>query len=188
MDGSRFDSLTRALGDNSSRRSVVAALVAAFGLAALFGDRLEAEANRRRKRNRAKPNAFGCLNVGQKCRGKDLKCCSGLCQGKKPKKAEKDTSRCVGHHASTCRADQQRPECGGAEDSRCTNATGIPGLCAVTTGNAGYCLHDVDCYPCRKDTDCEPFCGAGAACIPCAGLCANHGGTACAGIDECVFP
>ena len=190
MGASRFDDLTRAFGSASSRRAAVATLVVAVGLARRFLGHHEAPANKRQtpKSANAKRNAFGCLAVGQNCRGKDRRCCSGICQGTKPKPGEQDTSTCAGHDEGTCQADQQRLECGGAQDVRCTNAAGIAGHCAVTTGNAGYCLHDVACYPCRKDTDCEPFCGAGAACIPCAGRCADHGGTACAGIEDCIFP
>jgi len=188
MDDCRFDSLTRSIGAGSTRRAVLAVLVAALGLAVPCHDRPEAQAAKRKKRNTAKPNAFGCLNVGQKCRGKGSKCCSGICHGKRPKKGEKDKSRCAGHDVGTCQADQQRLECGGAATVPCTNNAGMAGLCAVTTGNAGYCHRDIDCFPCHRDTDCEPVCGEGAACIACAITCAGQGGTACAGIDNCVFP
>ena len=61
---------------------------------------------RKQHRQKLKRNAFGCVNVGGKCRGKDGNCCSGICDGKKPKKGKKDTSRCAGHDASTCLAGQ----------------------------------------------------------------------------------
>ena len=48
----------------------------------------------KKKNKKPKNNAFGCLNVGQACNGKNDKCCSGICDGKKPKKGKKDKSKC----------------------------------------------------------------------------------------------
>ena len=79
MDTDVFDSLARSLGAASSRRR---ALAAALGGLVTLG--VLPTGAKKGKTKKPKPNAFGCLNVGQKCRGKDSKCCSGICQGKKP--------------------------------------------------------------------------------------------------------
>lgn len=81
MDDARFDAFARSATVTAPRRSALGALaLAALGLA-LGRDRRSsanaqdaAPANRRR---RVPVNRFGCLNVGQKYRGKDRPCCSG---------------------------------------------------------------------------------------------------------------
>ncbi|MGH2617744.1 MAG: hypothetical protein ACRDJC_21155, partial [Thermomicrobiales bacterium] len=93
MDGSQFDAWTR-------RRVGLAtgSAIAALGLmAAGFPRRVEAK-----KRKKPRPNEFGCLNVGQTCGGRSERCCSSICQGKKPKKGKKDRSRCVAHNVGGC--------------------------------------------------------------------------------------
>jgi hypothetical protein len=182
MDASRFDILARSLTDLSARRALVRGL-AALGLQAA-GVPSGAGAKRRKKPKR---NAFGCLNVGQPCRGHGAKCCSGICQGKKPKKGDKDKSRCVAHDTGGCQAGQQGAFCGGA-NVPCTTSTGSPGVCDTTTGNAGYCAFTTTCSRCSKDADCRPVCGRGAACVKCA-TCIEDGGTRCVGLgpDACIF-
>lgn len=134
--------------------------------------------NKKRKRDR-KPetNAFGCLNVGQHCSGKDSSCCSGVCDGKKPKKGKKDKSKCIAHNAGPCQD---------AFDV-CTSVA-VPcsvndlGGCFKTTGNAPFCgVGDTPCVPCKRDVDCVDLgFGFGAACIVCNFLCAaESGGTMC---------
>jgi hypothetical protein len=115
--------------------------------------------------------------VGGKCRGNDAHCCSNICEGSKPKKGEKDKSRCVAHGQSTCVAGQKEPFCGGVE-VECETSQGLPGACNTTTGNAGYCADEGSCSPCTKDKDCELVLGVGAACIVCLG-CDETGGIAC---------
>jgi hypothetical protein len=65
----------------------------------------------------------------------------------------------------------------------CLNSKGEDGLCATTTGNAGYCMFSGDCYPCTTDFECQRansgFFGPTAACVKCA-ACDQTGGTACA--------
>jgi hypothetical protein len=139
-----------------------------------------AEAGKRRKK--LKRNEFGCVNVGDACRGKDKNCCSGICRGKKPKRGEKDKSRCVGHDAQGCQAGQIEQFCGGT-DVVCTTSTGdTAGFCDTTTGNAGYCSGEGMCIPggCSKDADCIPVFGKGAACVLC-DFCDE--GVGCAGLD-----
>jgi hypothetical protein len=95
----------------------------------------------------------------------------------------------VAHGEDVCQAGQNLPGCGGPQHVACTTSTGDNGACRTTTGNAGYCSGDSWCYPCRKDADCRPFCGADAACV----VCSNVGcpsGTQCVGPtdDGCVVP
>ncbi len=192
MDAERFDRLTRVVMEAGSRRgifrSAAVGLASLAGLAGLrLGADLDAEARRKRKKKKktkkAQPNAFGCLDVGQPCNGKDAKCCSGICRGKKPKKGKKDTSTCVGHDESTCLPGQQAVGCGGAADVDCTTSSGQPGRCSTTTGNAAYCPENSVCFPCQSDVDCQGVCGPRAACIQCAAGCPVEGGTACSSID-----
>ena len=185
MDASRFDTLARSLITAPSRRVVLQSLVATvLGLAP--GPPPSAVHARKRK-SQLRFNQFGCVNVGGKCRGKDKVCCSGICEGKKPKKGEKDKSRCVAHNTGGCRAGQQGAFCGGANVD-CTTSTGSPGVCDTTTGNSGYCAFTTTCSPCSKDADCRPVCGRGAACVKCA-TCIADGGTRCVGTgpDACIF-
>ena len=177
MDDSRFDAWTRRrLGLRAG-----GALAALLGLVGRPASDV-AIARQRRKRH-VKRNAFGCVNVGGKCRGRDKNCCSSICRGKKPKKGEKDTSRCVAHDAQGCVAGQIEDFCGGTNVS-CTTSTGTPGRCNTTTGNAGYCAGDGSCAvgSCKKDADCVPAFGVGAACVVCDNaLCS--GGAGCASLD-----
>jgi hypothetical protein len=190
MDQNRFDALTRSWSEAASRRSVLGGILATMGHGVLLpGGAAAKRTKTHRKRKKPKKNAFGCLNVGQRCRGKNRKCCSGRCQGKKPKKGEKDKSRCVGHDASTCLSGQTFPICGGGGFVSCTSSAGLSGgVCATTTGNAAYCAYVSDCFPCKKDTDCQAVCGPQAACIACAGSCPEAGGTICAGVAACALP
>jgi hypothetical protein len=176
MHSSRFDAVTRVLAADSSRRAF-GRLVAGLGL--LSTQRLPTSA----KNKKPKPNDFGCLDVGQKCQGKDSKCCSGICDGKKPKHGKKDKSRCVGHDESTCSSGQRSVSCGGSQSTPCTTSAGTTGRCETTTGNAAYCA-DIgarECVACAKDVDCQTLCGPQAACIPCTN-CPN--GTACVGAQN----
>jgi hypothetical protein len=181
MDATRLDRLARSLSRTLPRRSV-SALFSAVGLGVFSVRPADLEAKKKKK----KPlqfNSFGCVDVGGKCRGNDANCCSNICEGKKPKKGEKDKSRCVAHGQSTCVAGQREDFCGG-DDVGCLTDQGLEGRCDTTTGNAGYCTVDGECSPCKKDKDCQniaelgPEIGASAACILCAG-CPETGGTAC---------
>jgi hypothetical protein len=172
-----------------SRRLVLGGLIAA-GLG-LGGVRLpDTAARKKRKNKKLKRNEFGCVEIGENCRGQDAACCSGICQGRKPRKGQKDISRCVAHGASTCQAGQHIQDvCGGEADVPCATSTGnTGGACSTTTGNAPYCPREAYCHPCKKDADCQQFCGEDAACILCAGC--PEGGTACASpaLGLCDFP
>jgi hypothetical protein len=132
---------------------------------------------RRKKRNKNKKpqnNAFGCLNVGQACNGNDDTCCSGICDGNKPKKGKKDTSKCAGHDASTCQAGFDI--CQGVL-ALCSNG----GACVTTTGNAPFCAGGTGvCTACTRDPDCVAAgFGVLAACVVCNAECPETGGTVC---------
>lgn len=174
LDPTHFDRMTRSLTDASTRRSILTRLAgAAFAAVAIQLPSL-AKA-RKKKRKKPSVNAFGCLNVGQACGGNDGKCCSGICEGNKPKKGKKDKSRCIAHHTSSCQATDDF--CEGT-----VTGCGTGGACARTTGQASFCamIGGPDaCTSCRGDWDCEPALGPGAACIVCAAGCPVGQHTAC---------
>jgi hypothetical protein len=166
VDATRFDNLARALDRQTPRRTALG--VFGGGLAGLL-TRLgldEAAAKKRKRKKKLKKNEFGCVNVGGKCRGKDAHCCSGICQGKKPKKGKKDTSKCLAHNVLDCEA--------GADT--CLENKVIPcgtsGRCYQTTGQASFCGGvGANCFGCTKDVECEASKGPGAACVVCPGGC-----------------
>ncbi|MCA9879354.1 MAG: hypothetical protein KC442_16295 [Thermomicrobiales bacterium] len=183
----------RALRDQSFAPlpySPVSRRVALAGLAVLLPawpmlNASDAEASKKKKKRKRrkkrkqnkKPetNDFGCLNVGQACNGNDDKCCSGICDGKKPKKGKKDTSRCVAHNVGSCQ--DAFDVCNGVP-VMCGRAA----ACFKTTGNAPFCAGgNSECRPCQRDSDCvtQGF-GAGAACVVCNSECALlSGGAVC---------
>jgi hypothetical protein len=183
MDADRFDRFARSLATaHTRRRALAATLGGLLTLGALPGEAKKGKG----KKKKSKTNAFGCVDVGKACRGRNGKCCSGICQGKKPKKGKKDRSKCVAHNAGICIA----------EADTCTVGTDVPCnpsnpscFCTLTTGNAGFCAAFSGgpaghCRVCRKDTDCAAEFGAGAACLvlggACTTLCLATGRTACA--------
>src|SRR5688572_5629374 len=112
MDHDRFDGLTRALSAAASRRGIGRALAggglgtilgSAFGALTVDAKKKRHKKNKKRKK-RSKPNfnQYGCLEIGQPCRGHSTRCCSGICQGAAPKQGKKDTSTCVAHDAGVC--------------------------------------------------------------------------------------
>jgi hypothetical protein len=164
------------------RRAVLASLAGILPAWAL-PDSLAVEAKKhkhkhkhknKKKNNTPQTNAFGCLNIGQHCNGKDDKCCSGICDGKKPKKGKKDKSKCAGHDANICQPGFD--VCQGVI-ATCSNG----GACFTTTGNAPFCAGgDGVCTVCRRDPDCVAAgFGALAACVVCNSECPETGGTVC---------
>jgi hypothetical protein len=178
MDAIPFDQLTRGLSTIRTRRGILAGLVATFGLAAPPNPAVT-----KSKKKPLKRNEFGCVNVGGKCRGKDANCCSGICQGKKPKKGEKDKSRCIAHDEWGCVAGFH--VCADGPFAECLIAGKEDGLCGTTTGNAGYCGNSFSNISCQRDADCRTRCGPDAACVLCA---ASESGRICAGTGDCLFP
>jgi len=175
MNQNRFAAVTRLVSGVPSRRDLLRGL-AGVGLglgAARLPDRVEAR--KKGKPRIPKPNAFGCLNVGDACK-RAGQCCSGICEGKKGKRS------CKAHDTGTCSTGGQPGTCGGT-DVACTSSLDEEGYCATTTGNAGYCMLYPFCYACETDGDCRAaeggVLGPRAACIRCAN-CASFAGTACA--------
>ena len=175
MDSDRFDRLARSLSSLLTRRTLAGTVgLATFGLPGL----VDAKKRKKHKKKKVKRNEFGCVNVGDLCKNNG-QCCSGICKGKKGKK------KCKAHDESTCQPGQHEGFCAiDGVNVPCVTSTGDPtGLCDTTTGKAGYCAHDGECFPCAKDADCQPICGPQAACVVCAG-CTETGGTGCVGPSE----
>ncbi len=191
MDITDFDDIARHLSALPSRRDVLRGLAGAgLGLAALRHLDAVGARNRtnRKKKPKLKRNAFGCVDVGGECQGKSTNCCSGICQGQKPKKGKKDRSRCVTHDAGICTAGSNICKLEGVAECHPSNSACH---CVQTTGKATFCGDTGGtgdgpaslCRVCSKDTDCEPEFGTGAACVIYEGLCsiycAETGHTAC---------
>lgn len=104
-DHRRCDAIVQALSGPRPRREALRLLAAALGLATMPIP--EMVCARKHKTKSPRFNEFGCVNVGQSCRGRDDVCCSGMCEGRRPRKGETDRSRCVGHDESTCQAGQR---------------------------------------------------------------------------------
>lgn len=135
------------------RRALISS---AAGAMTLFGAGLDRpNVAARRKKRKQKPlqrNEFGCVPVGKPCRGRDDVCCSGICNGRKPKKGEKDKSRCAAHDSGGCQ--------NGQTGNACISSEGNPGHCETTTGNAGYCAGAISLCSltepiCQTDADCQ---------------------------------
>jgi hypothetical protein len=175
MDPRAFDDLIRSL--TGSRRLLLVGAVAVAG--GWLGP--TAAGAKRRRQQRSRFNQFGCLDVGEKCYGKDAHCCSGICRGKKNK------SRCIAHDSGLCTP--QQDSCGPGGNFVCDPADKEPYFCVVTTGKAAFCGDFSDppvgdlCRSCRRDRDCEDELGPGAACIifqgDCPAFCTTTDGTAC---------
>jgi hypothetical protein len=168
----RFDTLVRTFDLDTSRRAALGTLGGGLASVLIRCGRDNPAAGRRRTK-KPKHNAFGCVNVGKACNGKNGLCCSGLCQGKKPGKGKKDKSTCVAHNVLGCQPAQD----GCLEIG---SSCGSSGICYRTTGQASFCGVDGAgaCVDCGKDADCERLgFGSGAACVTCTSC--NVSATAC---------
>lgn len=175
MDANRFDRLARARTTSPSRRRFLGGLAAASGLLAPWASgpvEGRKKKKKRKQKQKLKLNAFGCVDVGQACRGDDGNCCSGRCAGDAPAKGKADQSRCEAHNVGICEAGDDICVAG-------TSECGTDGDCFRTTGNGSFCGRDGKCSACRTDSDCVADFGEGAACIVCAGECLENGGAAC---------
>ncbi len=201
----RFASKARSWTNIPSRRELMRAL-AGGSLAAVVGwprsaPEVVAKNNNRQKHRksgknkhqvtgpRLPVNRFGCLDIGQPCRGSNANCCSGICQGGRPKRGRPDTSTCVSHDTGSCTPAMD--VCAVDIKVPC-NPNNKNAFCALTTGNAGFCgdlpiltatTPANPCRTCSLDTDCQAEFGAGSACVvfggACAGSCPDTGGTGC---------
>jgi len=185
VDAEHFDALARSLSRTGRRRLLGAMLGGVIGL--VGGGTLTLA-----KKNNKKPtpNQFGCLNIGQKCNGKDSKCCSGVCGGKKPKKGKADKRKCVAHNTNGCTAARNVCATDSVVKSLC-NPPDVQAVCFATTGNAGFCGSAlgfdpaVHCQSCTRDPDCEAIGFApGSSCVlfvggNCMNECSATGGRAC---------
>src|SRR5687767_7465904 len=121
MDQHHFPAWTRSVRSVPSRRDVLRSLAGAgLGLGTLRLSDVTAakhtkkgKKKRKRKKKSQPPitpppftlpplvfNQFGCVEVGQPCRGDNTNCCTDICQGSAPAPGQPDTSRCVAHNAS----------------------------------------------------------------------------------------
>jgi hypothetical protein len=165
VNKNRFDSLTRSSGGVPSRRILLRGLAGA-GLGLGVARLPQAVAAKKRRKQKVKFNAFGCVDVGKSCRNAS-QCCSGICEGKRGKR------KCRAHDGGTgCRPGLIEDGCGGDVDVACTTSTGQVGICNTTTGNAEYCIAiGAGGGDCKKDADCRLLCGTDAAsCIRCEGV------------------
>jgi hypothetical protein len=177
MNAARFDALLRTHSARASRRSALAGLASGLLLVGppAFG---EHEARAKKKHKKRKPhhmrkpslNAFGCVDVGKACGGNDNICCSGRCDGNKPKPGKKDMRTCVAHHTGDCT--REKTFCtANTLDSKC-GPTGADAYCQTTTGNADFCANVENfsllsslCRSCARDSDCDAITGPGSACV-----------------------
>ncbi len=174
MQNDAVDRLARTLAGARTRRGVLRRLISVLGLGVIATHVSDDAAAKKKNRKKPKKNAFGCLNVGKACNGKNSTCCSGICHGKRPKHGEKDKSECKAHGEGSCQPSEDL--CLFNTEFPCS---GVPGAnCYRTTGNASFCAELGFCMDCKKDTDCEPTHGAGAACVVCT-TCGGEIDTAC---------
>lgn len=178
MESPHFDDLTRAL--SGTRRSVLSGTLAlaAGWLGAAASDAKKKRKHKHKKRKpKAKPNEYGCLEVGAPCTTVN-QCCSSICDGKK----------CRAHGAGTC--DQQADGVCEAGNYLSTLCNGDICICARTTAGSKFCgmitNSPIDiCADCQRDADCAALgYPVGFACVPfggdhtvCKGVC--EGGTGC---------
>ena len=211
MDHTHFDAITRSFG-TASRRNLGRGLVGG-GLGALLGSAfgaLDVDAKKKRHKKKRKKrkhtqqnlpvstvppgvpplvfNQYGCIEVGQPCRGDSSLCCSGMSQGAVPAAGQPDSSRCLAHDTGTCEQDAESicttPDlalttCNNRSDCGCVRTTSGSNYCAELFGGPGTS----QCVSCERDADCiAAGLPATSACAPvsagrCAGICAT--GMAC---------
>ncbi|MGH2618111.1 MAG: hypothetical protein ACRDJC_23025, partial [Thermomicrobiales bacterium] len=144
MDQTRFNAVTQTLNRVPSRRDVLRGLAgAALGLgAARLPGTAAAKKKRKNKKPKpkpAKPNAFGCLNVGAACKSAG-ECCSGVCEGK----------TCRTHHTGICQVDYDLCITGAAHVCNIVGEGGPACACVLTTGKAPFCGDFEEGTTCRE--------------------------------------
>jgi hypothetical protein len=167
MDGSGFDALIQSVV--GPRRALLGGAVALAAGWLGIGDAAAKRKGKKKKKKKAKPNAYGCLDVGDPCKSAEG-CCSGICTGKKGKRT------CRAHGGGTCRQEltglcSDPPTLATCNDSETC-------YCLRTTANSNFCaqLGQALCTDCQKDADCEALgLPPGSACLPTEGaLCADQ--------------
>ena len=181
MDGFHFDDLIRTL--SQSRRSLLGGALALAGgwqsVASAKARRTPKRHKHKKRGNEPKLNAYGCLNVGVRCKNAG-QCCSGVCEGKKGRRT------CRAHDTRECKQDGPG-FCAASNiiDAFCGETAC---LCYRTTGGSRVCGEELSgvvsqCADCHKDRDCEDLgFPPGSACAPlfggrCDGAC--EAGMAC---------
>jgi hypothetical protein len=191
MHTDHVDAMTRTWTILPSRRDVLRGLAGAgLGLGSARLPVVVAARKKRQHKNKekkARPNAFGCLEVGDPCKNA-TQCCSGSCDGRKGNK------RCRAHDTGVC--DQEAPgycESASPFQTRCNNQSNC--FCTRTTAGSNICgtvNAPSVCTDCKKDADCEALgLPLGSACVPfsegnCAGNC--EGGMACMALCGSEIP
>src|SRR5687768_12771659 len=141
MDQQQFTAWKRALSSVPCRRDVLRWLGGAgLGLGALRLSGVVARkkhTNKRKKKNKKKKkspqpafNQYGCLEVGQPCRGDSSLCCSGICEGTAPKKGKPDRRVCAAHDTGTCKQDGVLAPCNNRTNCGCFRTTAGSDVCA----------------------------------------------------------
>jgi hypothetical protein len=188
MDHHRFRPLTHMPSRRDVLRGLTGTAISLTSLRSPNTSEARKKRKHKRKRDKLQRNEFGCVDVGGNCLGDSVNCCSGICDGRKPKQGKKDSSVCVAHDtAGICFADSDT--CTVGLDVYC-NADNDHCFCFLTTGNVGFCGDfevasgsDSICRDCAKDTDCQDEFGPGAACVflgaACSANCPDTGRTAC---------
>jgi hypothetical protein len=165
MDAKRFDTFARVM----ARTTVCRRLFFGLALSPLAGfvaggrrDEVTAKKRhkKRRKPKKPKPNAFGCLEVGDPC-ANESQCCSGVCEGKKGKRT------CRAHDTGTCNQEDIVVPCNNRTNCGCFRTTAGSDVCAALFPPSA-------CAECQRDADCEamgfpPGSACGLSPIPCKG-------------------
>jgi hypothetical protein len=189
LDVREFDSFAQWFVHRLNRRTILGWLRGMVLTAGATG--LPTEVVAKQRSQPASLNQFGCIDVGQKCRGQCALCCSGVFTGKKPKKGKKDNRTCIAHGAGICTPALNFCVAQNAIDSLC-NLPSTSATCFLTTGNAGFCGEAtgfnplLNCRLCSTDKDCESFgFPVGSACTiiqgnpGCDNVCAATQGRGC---------
>jgi len=203
VDQQHIEAVTRTLTRLPSRRDVLRGLAAAgLGLGSLRLSKTEAakhkskankkKGKKRKHKHQSPPittpqdvpplvfNKYGCVNVGQPCRGDSTNCCSGICQGAAPATGQPDTSRCIAHDTGTCQQEATGLCLSDAPPNlSCNNNAGC--RCFTSTAGSNVCgtFNKRACAACQRDADCTALgFPAGSACAPfsegfCGGQCAS---------------
>ena len=195
MDQVSFNALTRTLCHLPSRREVLRGLASAgLGLGVLWLPEIaEAKKKRKNKKGKKEPkktsqtqnppgdtpplempplvfNQYGCVEVGQPCRGDNTNCCSGICQGAAPAEGQPDDSRCIAHGAGTC--SQQGPGVCLSQNPNLLTCNNENCVCWRTTAGSNFCGERFGSAlskesECRRDADCDALgFPPGTACAP----------------------